>query len=139
MSAAAFGATFAALYAAHQVADHWVQTQRQAETKGGPGWRSRLACAAHVATYTVVAAGALAAADRRAGLDLNGRRVVAGLTVSAVSHYVVDRRAPLRRAADALGKSPAWLDHGGGMYALDQSAHAGFLFLAALVISGRTQ
>jgi hypothetical protein len=46
------GTVFAALYAAHLVADHWVQTQRQAVTKGLPGWPGRIGCAAHVATYT---------------------------------------------------------------------------------------
>jgi hypothetical protein len=43
---------FAALFVAHQVADHWIQTQHQADTKGCPGWPGRIACAAHVASYT---------------------------------------------------------------------------------------
>src|SRR5690242_21078110 len=43
---------FAALYAAHQVGDHWVQTQDQADRKGRPGAEGRITCAAHVMTYT---------------------------------------------------------------------------------------
>ncbi|MEH1125036.1 transcriptional regulator [Micromonospora sp. CPCC 206061] len=123
-----FGAVFAALYAAHQVADHWVQTQWQADTKGQPGWLGRLACAAHVATYTLTAA--------------------IGMTVSAVSHYIADRRTPLARIAAALGSArfhafgaprPGRDDNptlGTGAYALDQAWHVGFLFVAALWIAG---
>jgi hypothetical protein len=132
---AAFAAVFAALYAAHQVADHWVQTQHQADGKGQPGPVGRAACVAHVATYTATAFGALGLLAIVTGLDLQPGPVGAGLAISAVSHYVADRRVPLRRMADALGKSPAWLDHGGGMYALDQSWHYGWLFLAALAVS----
>ncbi|MBO4159305.1 helix-turn-helix domain-containing protein [Micromonospora antibiotica] len=132
MHAAVFAAVFAALYAAHQVADHWVQTQHQADCKGEPGWAGRLACAAHVATYTLTAAVALTTLALATGLRLDGWGVAVGLTVSAVSHYIADRRTPLRRLAVALGKDPHWLTRGGGMYALDQSWHIGFLFIAAL-------
>jgi hypothetical protein len=130
-----FGAVFAALYAAHQVADHWVQTQHQATCKGAPGWPGRLACAAHVATYTATAVAALLTLALFLGLCLNPWTAAAGLAVSALSHYVADRRTPLRRMADRLGKDAAWLDHGGGMYAMDQSWHVGWLFVAAVVVT----
>jgi hypothetical protein len=131
----AFAACFAALYAAHQVADHLIQTQHQADTKGLPGWRGRLACAAHVTTYTAAALVALLVIAWRTGLPLHPWTVVAGLAVSAITHYVADRRAPLRTLLDRLGKSPAWLDHGGGMYACDQAWHIGWLAVAALIIA----
>lgn len=83
-SVAVFAAVFVALYAAHQVADHWVQTQHQAETKGLAGWRGRIACAAHVTTYGIT------------GL------IAIGL----------------------------------GAYAMDQSWHVGWIFVASLIIAG---
>ncbi|MEU7176531.1 XRE family transcriptional regulator [Micromonospora aurantiaca] len=130
--AAVFAAVFAALYVAHQVADHWVQTQWQADCKSEPGWLGRLACAAHVATYTLTAAVTLTTVVLATGLRLDLWGVAVGLAVSAVSHYIADRRTPLRRLAEVLGKDPHWLTRGGGMYALDQSWHYGFLFIAAL-------
>ncbi|MEU8210002.1 helix-turn-helix transcriptional regulator [Micromonospora sp. NPDC049044] len=130
--AATFAAVFVALYVAHQVADHWVQTQHQADCKGQPGWPGRIACAAHVVTYTLTALLALVFVIAGTGLRLDAWGVAIGLMISAVSHYIADRRTPLRRLADALGKNPAWLERGGGLYALDQSWHVGFLFVAAL-------
>lgn len=128
-----FAPIFVALYAAHQVADHWVQTQRQADAKGGKGWAARLACAAHVATYTATALVALVAMALVTGVALHPAAVAAGLAVSAVTHYFADRRSPLAWMATRLGKSEWWLTHGGGLYALDQSWHVGWLFVAALV------
>ncbi|KXK58522.1 hypothetical protein AWW66_29260 [Micromonospora rosaria] len=132
---AVFAAVFATLYAAHQVGDHWIQSQHQATCKGAPGWSGRIACIAHVVTYTATAAAALTVVGVLLGLSLPVGQTVAGLLVSAVSHYVIDRRVPLRRLADWLGKDPTWLERGGGLYALDQSAHVGFLFAAALVVA----
>ena len=130
-----FSVVFIALYAAHMVADHWVQTQGQSDRKVLPGWVGRRSCAAHIGTYTLTAVVALGLLVWRTGLHLNPGPVLAGLVLSAASHYLADRRKPLRRLADRLGKSPVWLDQHGGMYALDQSWHIGWLFLAALVIS----
>ncbi len=70
-----------------------------------------------------------------------------GLTVSAVTHYIADRRTPLRRLAELTGSArfyalgcprPGRDDNpslGTGSYALDQSFHYLFLFVAALVIA----
>jgi hypothetical protein len=134
-AACTFAACFAALYAAHMVADHWVQTNAQATTKGAPGWPGRRACAAHVASYTLTALVALLALVWRTGLVLHPASVACGLTVSAVTHYVIDRRTPLRRLAMAMGVPADWFDHGGGAYALDQSWHIGWLFISALVMA----
>ncbi|WBB49044.1 DUF3307 domain-containing protein [Verrucosispora sp. WMMA2044] len=145
--AATFAAVFAALYVAHQVGDHWIQSQHQADCKGLPGWPGRLACAAHVATYTATALVALVFLIAGTGLRLDPWAVGVGLTVSAVSHYIADRRTPLRRIAEALGSArfyalgtprPGHDDKpclGTGAYALDQSWHVAFLFISALLIA----
>ncbi|MFE7874598.1 transcriptional regulator [Micromonospora humida] len=135
MTTADFAAAFAALYAAHQVADHWVQTQHQSNHKGLPDWRGRIACAAHVARYTLTAVVALAVVAAVTGWRPGLLPAVVGLAVSAVSHYAADRRTPLRRLADLLGKDPGWLERGGGLYALDQPWHVGWLFVAALLVA----
>lgn len=134
--AATIGAVYAMLHGAHAIADHFVQTQHQADVKGRPGWAGRWACAKHVASYTATAGVFLALLVWRTHLPIDPGALVAGLTVSAGTHYLADRRTPLRRLADWLGKSPAWLDHGGGMYALDQAWHIGFTAIAALIIGG---
>lgn len=145
--AAVFAAVFAALFVAHQVADHWIQTQHQADTKGRPGRAGRLACVAHVASYTATAAVALAALALGADVALHPGATVAGLTVSAVTHYIADRRTPLKRLAELTGSArfyalgaprPGRDDNpslGTGAFALDQSLHYLFLFVAALIIA----
>ena len=145
--AATFAAVFAALYVAHQVADHWVQTDHQAAHKGAPGTTGRLNCAVHVASYTLTALAALGLLAVSTGLALPGWHVALGLTVSAVSHYIADRRTPLRKLAELTGHGrfytlgaprPGRDDNpslGTGAYALDQSFHYAFLFIAALIIA----
>ncbi len=147
MDSATFAAVFVALYAAHQVADHWLQTEHQACTKGHPGWAGRVACAAHVATYTAAGLAAVLAAGLVLDLDLTAGKLTAGLAISAATHYLADRRAPLRRIAHLvghggffqLGAPRAGRDDnaclGTGAYAMDQSWHIGWLFIAALVIA----
>lgn len=151
LHAAAFAAVFVALFVAHQIGDLWVQTNRQAAAKGQPGWVGRLACAAHVASYTVTAFAAIVVLDLCTGLREIEWRVILGLAVSAVTHYIADRRTPLLRLAEFLqpvaGKAdfyrlgvprPGRDDNpslGTGAYALDQSWHIGWLFVAALIIA----
>ena len=144
---ACFAAVFIALFVAHQVADHWVQTQHQADRKGLPGRAGRIACAAHVATYTLTAVAALVTMAAATGIDLGPGRVAAGLAVSAVTHYIADRRTPLKRLAALVGAGrfyalgaprPGRDDNpslGTGSYALDQSFHYAWLFVAALIIT----
>ncbi len=161
MSAAAtFAAVFVTLYAAHQVADHWVQTEHQAATKGQPGWIGRLACARHVATYTATAVVLLGTAAWLLDLPVTVLGVAAGQAVSAVTHYWADRRSTLRGLATACGHGPFYRlgsprpdlprvpDAGGaldatvthdnpslgtGAYALDQSWHYLWLWVASLL------
>ncbi len=134
-AATTFAATGFALIVAHQFADHWMQTQTQADRKGLPGWPGHLACAGHVATYTATALAAVLAVGAAFSLPLTVWGVTAGLAISASTHYVADRRAPLRWLADRCRKSAAWLDKGGGMYALDQSWHYLWTGVAAFVIA----
>ena len=147
MTAATFAAVFVALFVAHQWADHWIQTQHQADCKGLPGWPGRLACAGHVTSYTATAFWFLVALALGTDVHLSPGRVAAGLAVSAVTHYIADRRTPLRRLAELTGAArfyalgiprPGRDDNpslGTGSYALDQSFHYLFLFVAALVIA----
>ncbi|RAJ42818.1 hypothetical protein K353_02495 [Kitasatospora sp. SolWspMP-SS2h] len=143
--AARFAAAYALLRAAADVADHWVQSDHQATTKGqhdhNEGQSStagRAACAAHVATYTATQAAALLAGSRLLGVRLRPGPLAAGLALSAVTHYIADRREPLRRLADATGKANfvRLTDHGmNGAYALDQAWHHAFETAAALIVS----
>jgi hypothetical protein len=147
MTAAEFAASFVALYAAHQIADHWVQTEHQAATKGCAGRRGRVACAAHVGTYTATAAVSLALTFWVCGMHPDTLRVGAGLAASALTHYLADRRTPLRLIAEAVGHRPFFHlgmprpgrddnpSLGTGAYAMDQSWHIWWLFIAALIMS----
>jgi hypothetical protein len=141
-SAITFAVTLPSLLVLHSVADHWVQTNGQAVTKGKPvrdenGARDRsgpLANLRHVATLTATLAAGLAVLAWRFGLDYEPVRVAAGLTVNAVSHYWADRRRTLRNLAVAIGKR-GWVDNDpNALYLLDQSWHMGWLFVAALVM-----
>jgi hypothetical protein len=100
---ATFAAAFVALYVAHVVADHWVQTEAQARDKGAAGWTGRLAAGRHVASYTLVALLALVLMAWRLGLGLDPGRVALGLGVSAVTHWWADRRWTLQRVAELVG------------------------------------
>lgn len=134
-----------ALLVAHTVADHWVQTEEQARTKGLPGWAGRTACAAHVATYTATTAATMGALRAVLGLVITPRAFVAGQVFSAVTHYWADRRFPLARLYEATGKGDFYRlgapragrddnpSLGTGAYALDQSWHWAWLGVAALI------
>lgn len=146
-AAVTFAVVFAALWVGHQVGDHWVQTERQAATKMAPGWGGRRACAAHVVTLTVTKAACLGLVVAVLGVRVSGALVATGLALDAASHYWADRRVTLRKLASEAGHSQFWRlgqpreghdDNpvlGTGAYALDQSWHAGWLFLAALIAS----
>lgn len=141
-TAAAFAAAYAALTAAHEVGDYIVQQDSDAAAKGRPGREGRAACARHVASYTLTQALALTAVNRGFRLGLDWRRAAAGLAVSALTHYAIDRCAghwartgddapAIVRAARRTGKGP-WLtrDPSAGPL-LDQALHKGFVAVAA--------
>lgn len=137
----AFAAVFVALYAAHEVGDHWVQTHAQACGKGAAGWTGRFLCAKHVATLAVTKLVALALVAAVTGLEVNPFAVAAALLVDGVSHYWADRRTTLEALADKIaGKGDFYrfgdgsaAPTGTGAYALDQSWHVGWLLVAALI------
>lgn len=104
-AAAVFAAVFVALYAAHQVGDHWVQTGRQAACKGSRDRAGRAACAGHVATLTATKLAFVAAAALTLRLPWHPAWLAAGLAVDAVSHYWADRRFTLAWLAGRLGKA----------------------------------
>ncbi|WP_406387052.1 transcriptional regulator [Streptomyces sp. NBC_00211] len=154
MDAATFAAVFVALYVAHSVGDHWVQTSRQSADKGKPGWTGRLADARHVASLTATKLALLLPVAFLLGLDLSVLGLMAGLGMDAVSHWWADRRSTLAGLAKACGladfyqlgtgahpvhpvtaegKPAAHL--GTGSYALDQSFHHFWLLVAALLIA----
>lgn len=149
-----FAAVFIALYVAHSVGDHWVQTSEQAATKGAPGWHGRLADARHVLGLTVTKLLVLALVVTVLEVPVTAVGLAAGLTVDAVSHWWADRRETLKRLAERCGKgefyslgtgthpaapvtaagTPA-AHLGTGAYQLDQSFHHAFLLVAALLVA----
>jgi hypothetical protein len=142
-----FAEVFVALFVGHQVGDHWIQTQAQADHKGLPGWRGRVACAAHVTTYGATQLAALGVLALVLDVRPSPAGLAAGMAVNLASHYLADRRAPLRWIAERTGSAVFYRlgtprpDHddnpslGTGAYALDQSWHYGFLFVAAVLIA----
>lgn len=145
MSLGRLGGVYALLHAAHEVADHIVQTNDQAIHKGDDDTTGQRACAAHVLALTATQGVALAAGCLATGVRLRPSRVALGLAINAVSHYAADRRDH-----GALPKLVAWLDRhnfskgnfyrlgdgmaapcGTGAYAIDQAWHTGFNAIAA--------
>lgn len=142
------GTLFAALYAAHMVGDHWVQTSAQAGGKGAHTHAGRMACLGHVVTLTLTKLTAVLAAVLASGMDVQPWALTGGLLLDAASHYWADRRFTLAGLAKRTGKAefyalgaPRGGQHddnpslGTGAYALDQSWHIGWLFVAAVICS----
>ncbi|HEY2096292.1 MAG TPA: transcriptional regulator [Pseudonocardia sp.] len=129
-----FGVVSAVRSAAHQLADFWIQRPRHAVDKGRPGPAGAVPCAWHVLSYTLTSAAAVAAANKLFDLGLTGRGQLLGELISAVTHYVADRRehGALYPLADVLGKGD-YLRHGGGSMHLDQAWHETFNAIASCV------
>lgn len=156
---AAVGGVFAALYAAHMVGDHWVQTDTEARAKGGAGWAGRWADTRHVASLTLTKVLSIVALIFATGVRFSPWHLVLGLAVDAGSHWWADRAADSGRCdrpdptlrslallAERTGKARFYrvgvprAGHddlgctGTGAYLLDQSWHIGWLFITALTI-----
>ncbi|MFB8314703.1 hypothetical protein ACFC5T_40295 [Streptomyces sp. NPDC055961] len=141
---AAFAVAYALLRASADYADHWGQSDFDAQAKGatddapvtytyengGPtvtvgAAGGRRACAHHVIQYTATQGLALLAGTRVLGIRLHPAAVAAALAVSGLTHYAADRRVPhglLHRLAKATGKERFYklADHGmNGSYCLD--------------------
>jgi hypothetical protein len=138
---AALGAVYAVRSVAHDVGDHWVQTHHQALTKGKAGRVGAWACIKHVATYEATALAFFAFAALFVDFGVDPLAFTAGTLVSGVSHYVADRREPLRRIADACISGELYRLEAGlsGAYQLDQSWHRAWTFAAAVVTVGGTE
>jgi hypothetical protein len=153
-TAGTFAAAFAALFVAHSVGDHWVQTSWQAARKGDRSRTGHIACGRHIFGLTVTKVVLLFVAVAVLGLEVSVVGVVIGLGLDAASHYWADRRHTLTGLARVCGKTefhtlgtPAHPAHpvtsdgeyaptlGTGAYALDQSFHHFWLFVAALIIA----
>ncbi|MGW2890578.1 transcriptional regulator [Streptomyces griseoruber] len=141
-----FAASYALMRMAADLGDHWIQSDHQAVTKGqhdendGESSRAgRIACTAHVATYTATQAVALFAGSRALGLRLKPSRVAAALTLSAATHWWADRRIHLRAVAAATGKERFYALGGplGGAYALDQAFHHTVETVAAVIAGSK--
>lgn len=142
MSTAQFAAAYAALTAAHEVGDHWVQIDSQATAKGDRSRAGAVACAQHCLTYTATQALALVAVNQVTGARLSWKRGALALAVSAFTHYIADRQGGhwrdeeqrgIVRLAAATGKS-GWLQRDPlAGYLMDQSWHKGWIAVAALV------
>ncbi|WP_329449415.1 transcriptional regulator (plasmid) [Streptomyces sp. NBC_01426] len=153
-AAVVFATVFIALYVAHSVGDHWVQSSCQAATKGRPGWVGRAACTRHVLSLTLTKAVMLAPVVFLLDLPVTATGLLIGLGLDAGSHWWADRRTTLARLAQACGKAefyslgtPTHPAHpvtaegayaptlGTGAYSLDQSWHILWLGIAALLIA----
>jgi hypothetical protein len=128
---------FVALFAGHQVGDHIVQKNADAQAKGAPSdrllaagahpWLGWGACLRHVGTYTLTQAAALALVRLAAPVSWTG--VAVALTVSASTHAVIDRRWLIRYLVRVKGCQD-WPE---APYLIDQSLHAGALLVAAVL------
>jgi hypothetical protein len=103
-AAASFAAVSVGLLIAHNVADHWVQTDGQARDEGLPGWPGRKACLAHVWSYTIVTVLTVSLLWAVFDLSITVWGFCAGQLISAASHYWADRRFTLARLCEFLGK-----------------------------------
>ncbi|MFF8287416.1 hypothetical protein ACF06W_32515 [Streptomyces albus] len=154
--AAHFAAAYALFRMAADYADHWGQSDFDAQCKGATddapvtykredtgeetivGTKGgRAACTRHVINYTATQGIVLVAGSRLLGIRLNPAAVAGALALSGLTHYAADRRVPnglLHRLAKASGKERFYklADHGmNGAYCLDQSWHHSFETLAA--------
>jgi hypothetical protein len=131
-------AAFAALFAGHWIGDHWVQTNRQAQTKGAHSHAGRRACAGHVGTLTLCQALALAVVVLYADTTFGVVNLAVGLAVNALSHYWCDRRSTLEGLAYALHRTGKHDYYKVGAPALDQAFHMLFILLSAVIIGAPT-
>ena len=118
---------FLVLLAGHLLGDWVVQSDWQATNKT----RTWAALTAHVASYHLVMGLLLLLPILRDGWPVE--RALAALTVSAVTHAVMDRRWPVRALLRAAG-SPGFATVEWGVIAVDQALHLFILAMLALLL-----
>ena len=149
--AARYAALLALMRAGSTVGDHITQSSRDAVVKAATdaapvkyhgrtfGARAgRAACLRHSVSYTATQAAVISAGAHALGLRLPTGRVLAALAISGGSHYLFDRREPLRRVADALGRREFYRLNTAGMngsYLMDQATHHLIEALACLLLA----
>ena len=132
-----FLVALAALLVAHQLGDHVLQTDRQAGEKAGQGAAAVRAMLGHLFTYHAAAAVVLVGTFAVLDLPLAVVGVVAGLSFSALTHGLLDRRWPVRALLVRTG-APRFAESTApvcGMYAADQALHQFALLVSALLIA----
>lgn len=109
-----FAAVAVALYAGHHVGDYWVQTDTQARRKGERGRQGVLHCLQHVMSYMATQWVCVVVTLSVLGLwqSIVWWHTVAGLALSGVTHYVADRREPLKWMARHVPGKAAFLELG---------------------------
>jgi hypothetical protein len=133
-----FTVALLALFVAHQIGDHVLQTDRQAATKTERGQRGLRGMLGHLAVYHLMAAGLLITTETVLGLPLPTTGLVVGLAFSALTHALLDRRWPVRAILRAT-QAPRFADATSpvcGMYVADQALHQLALLVSALLIAG---
>lgn len=101
---AALETTFADI---HPFCDQIVQNSEDAVNKGKPGPLGRAACARHVATYSLVQYVTALGVTSALGYRVPTSALLAGTALNGLTHYVIDRREPLKRflRTRLIGKS----------------------------------
>lgn len=147
LDAALLGALALPLVAAHNLADHPLQSSAWAAAKGRCDHEGRLACAKHVLVVVVLQAVAVLGVVALTDTAVSPLAVACGLAFTAWSHYWFDRRFTAAGLYEAIGKTGfARLgtprpDHddaphlGTGAYRMDQDWHVLWLAISALIIA----
>jgi hypothetical protein len=91
---AALQATFSDV---HPFCDLVVQNDEDAVDKGKPGWVGRKACARHVVTYSAGQFIAAVGVTRVLGFRASWSGLLVGTAINGITHYVIDRREPLKK------------------------------------------
>lgn len=147
IDAALLGALALPLFAAHNLADHPLQSSAWAAAKGGCNHEGRIACAKHVLVVVVLQAVAVLGVVALTDTTAAPAAVACGLAFTAWSHYWFDRRFTAAGLYQALGKTgfarlgtprPGHDDGphlGTGAYRMDQDWHILWLALSGLMIA----
>jgi Protein of unknown function (DUF3307) len=120
-------AAFLVLLAGHLLGDWVAQSDWQAANKT----HSWAALTAHVASYHLIVGLLLLTPVLRD--DWPAGKALAALTVSAITHAVIDRRWPVRALLRAAG-SPEFATVQWGVIAVDQALHLFILAMLALLL-----
>lgn len=123
-----------ALLLGHGAGDVLAQAHTVATAKTLPGKAGAAACRAHVLSYTATQAAIAVVCCALAGIHPHPALAVAGLALSGVTHYIIDRGPVLAWIAEATG-SAAFVEDRFGRFLYDQVLHGLALAAAAALMS----